>query len=157
MGKKIALIVLCGLVMLGIRGAWAQQQARTEEKKTESRYQEPDRGFDNQVLQEKTVPEQTETQERQVNASSDMPMNDDKTQGGSVTEAGEAFVAALLKDDTVNFDRVVWLIEVLRHEAVNSSFYRELVGVLKVWKKAFDADVRENAKKLSEQIENLWP
>lgn len=94
MGKKIALIVLCGLVMLGIRGAWAQQQARTEEKKTESRYQEPDRGFDNQVLQEKTVPEQTETQERQVNASSDMPMNDDKTQGGSVTEAGEAFVAA---------------------------------------------------------------
>lgn len=70
---------------------------------------------------------------------------------------GEAFVAALLKDDIVNFDRVVWLIEVLRHEAVNSSFYRELVGVLKVWKKAFDADLRENAKKLSEQIENLWP
>ena len=70
---------------------------------------------------------------------------------------GEAFVAALLKDNTVNFDRVAWLIEELRHEAVNSSFYRELIGVLKVWKKAFDADVRENAKKLAEQIENLWP
>ncbi len=100
------MIVLCGLVMLGIRGAWAQQQARTEEKKTESRYQEPDRGFDNQVLQEKTVPEQTETQERQVSASSDMPVNADKTQGGSVTEAGEAFVAA--GDNVIRQEEPQW-------------------------------------------------
>ena len=94
MWKKIALIVLCGLVMLGIRGTWAQQQVRTEEKKTESKYQEPDRGLDNQMLQEKTVSEQTETQEQQVNASSDTPVADDKTQGGSVSEAGETFAAA---------------------------------------------------------------
>lgn len=66
---------------------------------------------------------------------------------------GEPFMGALLKNFEKAFEMVAWLSDVVLHEASTSCARAELLDVLKVWKKAFDADAGEKNKKLSDLVD----